>query len=374
MTHNQPALGLAAASALPSPAAREEQVGREKPIASDECEQSAESTAAAALHNSLRHSLHAELAQVEKLIVAATSSRYAEVAALGRLAAAQGGKRLRPTLVWLSAQAIGAQPLPSAARRDLAAIAAAVELVHAASLVHDDVMDAADQRRHQPTIVGQAGNSAAVLLGDLLFTRAYALAASVRSTYPARKLAAAATRLCEGELRQQAAAGQWQMSFATYRSLLVQKTGALCAVSCQLGAWQAAAERQQRHALSRFGKLLGLAFQIYDDWLDYWGTEHVGKTLGTDLLQSKPTLPLLRLLHTTPVSQQAGLRELLEHPHAAARAEIRRRLDASDAGEYTLRVAQKYSRLAQQQLRCLAPSPARDSLAAIAHYSVHRSL
>lgn len=127
-----------------------------------------------------------ELGQVEKLIRAATTSQYEEVAQLCKSAAAMGGKRLRPTLVWLSARAIAGEQLreqlDSRTSRDLTSIAAAVELVHAASLVHDDVMDGANERRHQPTIVGQAGNSAAVLLGDLLFTRAYALAASCRQT------------------------------------------------------------------------------------------------------------------------------------------------------------------------------------------------
>lgn len=319
-----------------------------------------------------------ELGQVEKLIRAATTSQYEEVAQLCKSAAAMGGKRLRPTLVWLSARAIAGEQLreqlDSRTSRDLTSIAAAVELVHAASLVHDDVMDGANERRHQPTIVGQAGNSAAVLLGDLLFTRAYALAASCRQTYPARQIAAAATRLCEGELRQQVSAGQWSMTRATYRSMLLQKTGALCAVSCRLGAWRVGGSAKRVQAMGRFGKLLGLAFQIHDDWLDYWGTEQVGKTLGTDLAQSKPTLPIIRLLQTTPADRKAALLSLLEDPSDKARLVIRQLLDASDAGQITLRVARQYCERAKRELSCLPASQAKDCLVAVADYSVRRAM
>ncbi len=313
-----------------------------------------------------------DLEQVEKLIRAATASRQAEVAHLCRSAAAMGGKRLRPTLVWLAARAIAGGRLDHRAARDLASIAAAVELVHAASLVHDDVMDGATQRRHQPTIVGQSGNSAAVLLGDLLFTRAYALAAGCRGTYPARSIAAASTRLCEGELRQQVAVGEWSMSHSKYRSLLLQKTGALCAVSCRLGGWRASGSTTQTRGLAKFGSLLGLAFQIYDDWLDYWGTEQVGKTLGTDLAQAKPTLPLIRLLHTTPTEQQGELIELLNDPSPDARYTVRKKLNASDSGAYTLHIARLCCDRAQRHLEFLPPSEARDCLTTVAQYSVRR--
>jgi octaprenyl-diphosphate synthase len=324
---------------------------------------------------SLLHScIGGELADVEKLIRAAINSRHPEVAQLCQTAAALGGKRLRPTLVWLAAQACAVEPVSAPVRYDLSAIAAAVELVHAASLVHDDVMDAATQRRHQPTIAGQAGNSAAVLLGDLLFTRAYGLAARCRGTYPARLIASAGTQLCEGELRQQCAVGQWSMTLAQYRSLLQQKTGALCAVSCRLGAWRVGAATEQIRALTRFGRWLGLAFQIHDDWLDYWGTEQVGKTLGTDLAQAKPTLPLIRLLASSSAAEHAALLALLSDRNPAACQRIRQKLDASDAGEYTLRVAQACCDRAKAQLTVLPASQARDCLELVAEYSVRRSV
>ncbi|MCA9134339.1 MAG: polyprenyl synthetase family protein [Planctomycetales bacterium] len=331
-------------------------------------------TAANELQQHVQGFVGEDLQQVEKYLRSATSSRYAAVERLSQSAAGGGGKRLRPTLVFLSAYACQQAPLSLAQRADLQAIATAVELVHAASLVHDDVMDAAAERRHQPTIVDQAGNSAAVLLGDFLFTRGYALAASCRSTVPARRIAAAATELCEGELRQQASAGAWDISLAEYRSLLLQKTGALCAVSCRLGAWRAAAPRPITRALQQFGNLLGLAFQIYDDWLDYWGTQQVGKTLGTDLAQLKPTLPLIRLLQTTSASRRAQLLELLRVPGEADREQVLRLLDASDAAQFTLRIARRCVTQAKAKLATLPATPARQCLLAVADYSVRRSL
>lgn len=326
------------------------------------------------LARQVRECVGEELSQVEKLLRDATASRYSEVEQLCRSAAAMGGKRLRPTLVLLSAQAIAGQRLDHRQRFDLAAISAAVELVHAASLVHDDVMDGATQRRHQTTIVGQAGNSAAVLLGDLLFTRAYALAARCRSTLPARRIAAAATQLCAGELRQQASAGCWAMSHRTYRSLLLQKTGALCRVSSQLGCWRAGGDRVQTQGLARFGSQLGLAFQIYDDWLDYWGTEQVGKTLGTDLAQAKPTLPLIRLLKTVSPRERKRLVVQLDAGTPDDLAAVRQTLDRSDAGRYTLAAARKSARRAQAQLDALPDSAAKHCLSALAEYSVQREV
>ncbi len=326
------------------------------------------------LADQIRQNVGHELAQVEKLLSGATASRYPEVERLCRGAAALGGKRLRPTLVWLSARSVATTALEHRCSSDLSSIAAAVELVHAASLVHDDVMDGASERRHLPTIVAHAGNSTAVLLGDLLFTRAYALAANCRSTYPARRLAAASTQLCVGELRQQTAAGAWSISQREYLGLLKQKTGALCRVSSQLGSWRAGGTQQQILAVARFGSLLGLAFQIRDDWLDFWGTQQVGKTLGTDLAQSKPTLPMIRLLSTVSASERRELLRRLEAGGADNLAFAREQLDRSDAGPYTLAAARRCAARAAEQLVCLPESPAKQCLSAMADYSVQRDM
>ena len=331
----------------------------------------AEETPQARMQSTLHALVGADIERVESTIHQVTQSRFPEIDELRQRATPQGGKRLRPILVLLSA-ATAQHGTARSSQQDLLAIAAAVELVHAASLVHDDVLDAAELRRHQPTVSSQSGNTTAVLLGDYLFTRAYATAAMCRSTRPAREIATAATGLCEGELRQQATIGDWSLTVRTYKSILAQKTASLCSVSCRLGAWHAGAERAQVRQLARFGSALGLAFQIYDDWLDSWGSEQVGKTLGTDLQQRKPTLPLLRLLATSGPKERSQLIDLLSAEDDQALQEVFRHVIESDAGEYTLRIARRLALRAVEALAGLPDSPAKECLENVARFSANR--
>lgn len=315
-----------------------------------------------------------ELKQAESLIKSSVTSVHSDVDRLSGHAAAMGGKRLRPMLVLICAQA-GGQATAGRRRIDLLRIAAAVELVHAASLVHDDVMDEASHRRHLPTVAKLEGGSAAILLGDYLFTKAYDLAAHCQSSFPARKIAQASTDLCEGELRQQMAIGQWSLPLREYRSILSQKTGALCSVSCRLGAWAGGGNRTVQSALQRFGRNLGLAFQLFDDWLDYWGTQATGKTLGTDLRQGKPTLPVLRLLEQASATEQPRLLQLLESSDlqpAEKFSLVRGELERCDASQFTLKTAQNCVKNAIMALDAVPDSDSRRCLAAIARFSIAR--
>ncbi len=237
--------------------------------------------------------------------------------------------------------------------------------------MHDDVLDNATLRRHQPTIHAQVGAHSSIVLGDFLFTRAYGLAAQCRSTLAARGIASAASQLCEGELRQHASVGNWALTEREYFDILRQKTGELCAVSCRLGAWSGGASSDAALALSRFGRKLGVAFQVVDDWLDVWGTEQVGKTLGTDLLQRKPTLPVIRLLSKSLGLNRSALVEMLES--GAHSGVVLERLAESDASAYTLRRAGRLIESALQDLRTLPPSEARDCLESIAQLCVKRA-
>ena len=337
------------------------------------------------LEKSVRGLVGSHLRSIEKTMRQVCSSRFDEVKHLCDHVESLGGKRLRPILVVLSAEAckVAASHLnprsniqDSSSSRDLTYIGAAIELVHAASLVHDDIMDQAATRRHLPTVGAVAGDHAAILLGDFLFTKAYDLAARCQSRYPARRLSKAASALCEGELRQQLSAGNWHISTQEYLGLLSQKTGSLCAVSCRLGAFVSGIETSFGYSrrLSRFGLNLGLAFQLFDDWLDYWGNERTGKTLGTDLAQCKPTLPLLRLL---TVGSQSTRRELIRRLQTSpssdeSREYIRAMLDASDASEYTLQMARQY---VQNAITCLDDLPdcePKSCLQQIARFSASR--
>jgi octaprenyl-diphosphate synthase len=286
------------------------------------------------------------------------------------------GKRLRPILVLLSAQAsesVGRLTFEQAFR-NLVHVASATELVHMASLVHDDVMDQAETRRHQPTIHRSAGEHAALLLGDYLFTRGYATASNCSSTFPARKLALAATQLCEGELRQQATACNWNLSVKEYLSIIGQKTASLCAVSCRLGSWQIGSAAQTQRCLHRFGHLLGLAFQVFDDWLDYWGSDQTGKTLGTDLAQLKPTLPLLKFLQSCTCATRQQLLTWASAEDAAERWSAYEMIRHSDAGQQTLLTAQNLVQRAITMLQTLPESQARSALQSIAHFSISRTV
>lgn len=243
-----------------------------------------------------------------------------------------------------------------------------------ASLVHDDLMDHAETRRHQPTISHACGENAAVLLGDYLFTRAYAAAAECRQTLPARMIARAATHLCEGELRQQLSASHWKLSRAEYYSILFQKTASLCQVSCRLGGWRNGASLQQQRVLADYGKYLGLAFQIHDDWLDYWGDENVGKTLGTDLAQFKPTLPLMEFMSSESQAARAELLIAITRPTADSLARAHSMIRNSDAGDRTLKVAERLATKAIDVLDVLPESEAKQLLKALAVFSVSRSV
>lgn len=317
-----------------------------------------------------------QLTQVEEQLREVLASRHQAIQSLVAKALSMGGKRLRPMLTLLSAQAATAAANRPSSRdqQDLIRIASAVELVHTASLAHDDVMDHADDRRHQPTICKLAGNSTAILLGDFLFTKAYDTAARCRSPLVARRIAAASTHLCEGELRQQLSARNWQLSIKEYYSMLIQKTASLCSTSCRLGAWQVGSPAPQQQALHQFGKLLGLAFQIYDDWLDYWGDDKTGKTLGTDLIERKPTLPLLTYLHSCDTEARQNILNLLDSEHPSDSAQVVGLVRQSDAGEKTLETARRLALRAINQLQVLPESPARSALEKIATFSVGRSV
>ncbi len=317
----------------------------------------------------LRSFLGEPLGRVEQRIQSAVATSF-EFDHLSRQAAAMGGKRLRPMLVFLSASATG-RDITSEEERDLVSIAASVELVHAASLVHDDVLDKAETRRHRATILAQSGSKSAILLGDFLFTRAYAIAAECRSTIPARQIASAASALCVGELRQGMAAGNWTLPIATYRQMLVQKTGSLCGTCCRLGAWRAGGTRADQRSLRRFGVLLGLAFQVFDDWLDYWGTDAVGKTLGTDLNQGKATLPVLRYLSTNPEESEDML-GLLESNQRDKFKLVLDRLDQSDAADFTLKTARQLATRARDSIDHLPGTTARQFLQGLADFAANR--
>jgi len=187
-----------------------------------------------------------------------------------------------------------------------------VELIHAATLVHDDILDHADKRRGQPTANARWGNSLAVLLGDCLFAHALRLATAFEDNRMSRRLAEAASEVCSGEMMQTKRRFDMQLTVEDYIRILEKKTGALFAVATELGGFLNGASPEVQTGLHQFGMRLGTAYQIYDDCLDLAGDEgKAGKTLGSDLRRGKLTLPILHLLQSSDPEESARLSKVI---------------------------------------------------------------
>jgi octaprenyl-diphosphate synthase len=278
------------------------------------------------------------------------------------------GKRLRPMLLLLTAQAVGEVGV------EHHVLAAVVEMIHTATLVHDDVLDEASTRRHVATVNSRWNNETSVLLGDYLFTHAFHLAASLDSALACRLIGRATNLVCEGELAQIHERGNSNLTEEQYFQIIEGKTAELCAVSCYLGAHFTGASEAVVQAMESYGRNLGIAFQIADDLLDVCGTEkETGKTLGSDLEKQKLTLPLIRLLAKSTPDEQIRIRELLAHPSAASRQEINRLLRSTDALDYARRRAFDYVARARASLACLVDSPAKQVLETMTEFIVERS-
>lgn len=309
----------------------------------------------------------AELAESQRIFEVELGSRFPFVQHLVEHCADFQGKRLRPALLLLAGRACGA------IRPAHPVLAAVVEMIHTATLVHDDILDEAMLRRHVPSVNAEWGNEAAVLLGDYLFTHAFHLAASLESTLACRWIGRATNHVCEGEMQQIHNRGNLALDEETYFSIIRGKTAELTAVSCRLGAAYASAAEPVVDALEEYGRDLGVAFQIADDVLDLWGEERkTGKSLGTDLAKQKLTLPLIHILTTAPSSTAAQIRRILAQANPDPRA-LRPFLDASDALEYAWERAKQFAAQACSRLDVLDESDAKSVLQSLTYYVVRRA-
>jgi len=316
---------------------------------------------------SLYETIEGELARAETVFQNELGSRFPFVQHLIDHCADFQGKRLRPALVLLSGQACGAL---NDAHPVLAAV---VEMIHTATLVHDDVLDEAVIRRHAATVNAEWGNETAVLLGDYLFTHAFHLAASLEETRACRWIGAATNRVCEGEMQQVHHRGNLDLAEADYFEIIEGKTAELTAVSCRLGAFYSGAAEAVVAALDRYGRNLGVAFQIADDVLDIWGEERAtGKSLGTDLEKQKLTLPVIRLLSLSSPADALEIRSLVTDSNGDGRRRLRPLLEEAGALEYAWQRAKQHVRLALEDLECLADSQARAALRTLAQYVIRR--
>jgi octaprenyl-diphosphate synthase len=275
------------------------------PMSSAACPVPAQKPPASLAKEEVFSLLAPHLAELDRFLRAQLAAFEPEIRPMADYCLDASGKRLRPALVFLSGwQGGGAVPA------EQVRAAAVVELVHLATLVHDDIMDEAELRRGRRTAAREHGPNAAVLLGDALFAHALNLA----SQFPTPEVCAAVSestrRVCAGEIVQTLRRGSAGVTRADYRRIIELKTAELFRVSCFLGAQLAKRPQDQVEAIARFGRHLGVAYQIYDDLADFFGEEkRMGKTLGTDLMSGKVTLPLLVLLERLPVAERAALQD-----------------------------------------------------------------
>ncbi len=303
------------------------------------------------------------LGDVHQFLEAQVATFEAEVADGARYALSAAGKQLRPVLVALSARAVG-ELGPSHV-----AAAAIVELVHLATLVHDDVIDSADIRRQKPTVAARFGNQTAVLLGDCLFAHAVKLAASFPTTEVCRVVASATKAVCSGEILQTLGNDRLDQPPERYFRIIELKTAELFALACELGALLATANSEGRNALRRFGLAFGTAYQVFDDCLDVFGDEATaGKTLGTDLANGKVTLPLLLAHERATPADRACLERFLSRHASGHNPGIRAVLTRCEAATRSWEVVEAYLGRACEALATLEGTAESRALFALTEY------
>lgn len=309
----------------------------------------------------------ADLEEVERILARVLKNKHPRIAEIVDHIQHYRGKRLRPMLLLLTARACGRV---TATHHVLGAV---IELIHTATLVHDDVLDGARIRRRMATVNAVWGVQTSVLLGDYLFTHAFHLASTLDDARVCRMIGEATDRVCEGELCQVLQRGNLALSEADYFDIIDGKTAELTACCCHLGALYSGAAPELVQALARYGRRVGLAFQIADDLLDLLGEEKTtGKSLGTDVEQQKLTLPLIYLLNQGDPLLSARVRQILCSPDKHKRELLRPLLLESDGLKYAQRRAEELAAAARIELACLPSSPCRGILEALTEQVVHR--
>ncbi len=323
-------------------------------------------------HVSFLDSIQEELAAVEALLGDEIRSDVRAAYAISGHTLSAGGKRLRPALVVLAARAVVQQFPP----RTIYASAAAAELIHMASLIHDDVVDGAAERRGRPTANAAFGNQISVLVGDYLLAKSISLASREGNLDVIRVFSAVTVGLSEGEVLQITAKGDVDTSEETYLTIIGKKTAGFIAGCCEVGAMLAGASPGALSALTAYGWNCGLAFQIADDLLDYTGDPRkTGKPQCGDLREGKMTLPLILALGDVTEAERRDLLHILQEPEALTDAEIAAVQDTivqHDGYLRTAEVARRYVSLSQDALCALPSSRYRDSLHALADYALTR--
>jgi octaprenyl-diphosphate synthase len=279
-----------------------------------------------------------------------------------------GGKRLRPMLTLLAGRALGY------GNKHLFELAAMIEFIHTATLLHDDVVDESDMRRGRQTANALFGNAASVLVGDFLYTRAFQMMVSTGSMRILEVMADATNIIAEGEVLQLLNIGNVDVSEDDYLKVIQYKTAKLFEAATRVGAIIAAATPEQEQALAEYGMHLGTAFQIIDDVLDYSGdAATIGKSLGDDLAEGKPTLPLIYTMRQGPADAASVVREALEAANRERFNDVLAAVQSCGALDYARHEAEKAAERAVAVLAPLPDSEHKAALVEIARLSVART-
>jgi octaprenyl-diphosphate synthase len=324
----------------------------------------------------LKIHLETELSQLNARLRSTLDSEVVLICSIADYIVSAGGKRLRPILVFLTAQALGADPKASR----VVDLAAAIELIHTATLLHDDVVDESDLRRGRPTANAEFGNAASVLVGDFLYSRAFQVMVSTGDMRVLEIMAEATNRIAEGEVMQLMALGNLDLTEAQYMDVIEAKTAKLFEAAGALGAIATnTADAQTIRTMAEFSRRLGVAFQIADDVLDYRGdAESLGKSLGDDLAEGKLTLPIIIALDRGTADTKAMLRQIIaenrvEHHHERL-PEVLAALESCGALDASMKRAQEQATTAAEQIAHLPDTEAKNWLLELCAYAVKRSV
>ncbi len=305
---------------------------------------------------------------VDRLIQERLASNVVLINQISHYIINNGGKRLRPILVLLSARAVGYR---ENRHLDLAAV---IEFIHTATLLHDDVVDASDMRRGKQSANAVFGNEASVLVGDFLYSRAFQMMVDVGNMRVMEILSNATNTIAEGEVLQLLNCHDPETTEERYMDVIRYKTAKLFEAASQLGAVLAGRPAEEETAMARYGMHLGTAFQLIDDVLDYSASsEQLGKNIGDDLAEGKPTLPLLYAMHHGSPEQAALIRHAIENGGKENMAEITAAIESTGAIAYTSRSARVEADRALAELANFPNSPYKEALMALAEFSVARA-
>jgi octaprenyl-diphosphate synthase len=318
--------------------------------------------------DAIKNLTSAEAAAVDQLILNELSSDVVLINQIGHYIISNGGKRLRPMLLLLAAKALGKT------HDHHLVMAAVIEFIHTATLLHDDVVDESELRRGQESANAVWGNAASVLVGDYLYSSAFEMMVRTNNMRVMEILSKTTTAIAEGEVLQLLNCNNPDTTEAKYLEVIARKTAILFSAATRLGAVISNTDKATEDALAAYGQHLGVAFQLIDDALDYKATtEDLGKNLGDDLAEGKPTLPLIYAIANGTADEAQIIVNAIKNGSREAFNEVYAVVKNTKAIEYTEQCAQQQAQLAIESLNCLPDSIYKEALTQLARFSVQRN-